>query len=421
MLQALDIPFVRQHFPMFRDPQNLSGHFFDSAAGSFPCIETIDALTEFYRTNKLQPGNRFSPSAAGMEKMLDSKDRWANALGVQSHELGFGPSTSQNTYVLANAFAQWLTKSDEVIVTNCDHESNNGAIRRAAEQAGAIVKEWQVDDVTGLLREEDLAKLLNANTKLVCFPHASNVTGQKTNAEKIIEMAHDVGALTLVDGVSFAPHAIPDVDALGADIYVFSLYKVYSVHLGIMVIRQATQERLPKQGHFFKDVIDVNERFVPAGPDHAQIAAAGGVIDYIEALAAHHMDTRLSENAGEDGTVRDACEFVSALWRQHEAELVSPLLDFFKNKQTARMLGSYESDTYRCPLVSFKPNVDSCEDFAHMMIDQGQLVSRGHFYSPRLLDAVGIDSKSGVIRISMAHYNSHEDVASLVRTLDSLL
>jgi selenocysteine lyase/cysteine desulfurase len=421
MSRTLDIPFVRQHFPMYHEPQNFSGHFFDSAAGSFPCTETIDALAGFYRNNKLQPGNPFSPSDAGMEKMLYSKHRWANALGVQTHEIGFGPSTSQNTYVLAHAFSQWLTKGDEVIVTNCDHESNTGAIRRAVEQAGATVREWQVDAATGLLLEEDLSKLLNASTKLVCFPHASNVTGQKTDAKKIIEMAHAVGALTLVDGVSFAPHAIPDVDALGADIYVFSLYKVYSVHLGIMVIRQATQERLPKQGHFFKDVIDVNERFVPAGPDHAQIAAAGGVIDYIETLAAHHGDANLSDSGGPDGTVRDACEFVSSLWRQHETELVRPLLDFFKNKNAARMLGSFDADTYRCPLVSFRPNVDSCADVAHMLIDQGQLVSHGHFYAPRLLDAVGIDSQSGVIRISMAHYNSHNDVAKLIQSLDSLL
>ncbi len=160
MEKHLDVQFVRQHFPAFNGETRVQGHFFESAGGSFPCQETIEALNSFYRHNKIQPGYGFPLSQDGMDKMLLSKQRWAEALGVKANEVGFGPSTSQNTYVLANAFRELLKPGDEVIVTNQDHESNTGAIRRAVETAGATLKEWQVDPQSGLLSIADLHNLL---------------------------------------------------------------------------------------------------------------------------------------------------------------------------------------------------------------------------------------------------------------------
>lgn len=412
-MPELDINFVRQHFPAFNGASKIDGHFFDSAAGSFPCQDTIDALTEFYTFNKVQPGNDFPASTQGMEKMLASKNRWAMALNVEPHELGFGPSTTQNIYVLAKAFSEFLNAGDEIIVTNQDHESNTGVMRRFCEANGIQVKQWQVDSVTGLLEPEKLAALITDKTRLICFPHASNIAGQKNDAEAIINLAKQKGVLTLVDGVSYVPHEIPDLDALGADIYVFSLYKVYSVHLGVMVVRAPLLEVLPRQGHFFKHGLDVNERLVPAGPDHAQIGAAGAVLDYVETLAAHH--------GGPVADLRQSCEFVSGLWRHHERVLVAPLLDALRQLQGVRVIGSFDADDYRCPLVSISPVNDSPADLVHMLCDQNILVSAGHYYAPGLLEGMGIDPDRGVVRFSMAHYNSDADVQMLISKLESLL
>ena len=406
----LDVRFVRQHFPGF---ESINGRFFDSAAGSLPCQETIDALHEFYSIYKVQPGNHYPTSATGMEKMRAAKHRWANALDVKPNELGFGPSTTQNIYVLAQAFRAMLKVGDEIVLTDQDHESNIGAMLRAAEAAGATVKWWSVDPESGLLNPDDLQTILSDKTRLICFPHASNITGQKNNARAIIAMAKAVGALTLVDGVSYAPHAIPDVEALGADIYVFSLYKVYSVHLGVMVVRESLLEQLPKQGHYFKDLLDVNERLVPAGPDHAQTAAASGVLDYIETLSAHHGGPVTSE--------REAAEYVSKLWLEHEQALVAPLLQCLDSAQSARLLGSATADEWRCPVVSFSALNDEPADLAHILCDQNILVSSSHYYAPRLLERVGLLPARGVVRFSMAHYNSSEDVDYLVDKLQSLL
>ena len=104
---------------------------------------------------------------------------------------------------------------------------------------------------------------------------------------EIARRAKAAGAVTVVDGVSYAPHGLPDVDALGADVYLFSLYKTYGPHQGLMVIRKPLLEALGNQGHYFNAAYP-RKRLVPAGPDHAQVAAARGIAEYFDAPDVHH-------------------------------------------------------------------------------------------------------------------------------------
>jgi selenocysteine lyase/cysteine desulfurase len=283
----LDLDFVRSNFPAFARPINDGQSFFENAGGSFACRQTIDALTEYYTDLKVQPYSEFESSRRAGELMDRSRERWAEALGVQAREVVFGPSTSANTYVLAHAFADVLEAGNEVIVTNQDHEANTGAIRRAAERLGCTVKEWTTDPETGLLDIDQFEALLSERTGLVTVPHASNIIGSENDVASVTRLAHGVGARVIVDGVSFAPHTIPDVGAIGADVYLFSLYKTYSVHQGLMVARAGLMAELPNQSHFFNDAV-ADKRLNPAGPDHAQVASAGAVLDYVEALHRHH-------------------------------------------------------------------------------------------------------------------------------------
>jgi selenocysteine lyase/cysteine desulfurase len=137
--------------------------------------------------------------------------------------VSFGPSTTQNTYVLAQAFGQMLKKGDAIVVTNQDHEANTGPWRRLADR-GIEVREWKIDRETGSLAIEALKALLDEKVKLVCFTHCSNVVAEINPVAEIAAMAHGVGAYVCVDGVSYAPHGLPNVGALGAEVYLFSAY-----------------------------------------------------------------------------------------------------------------------------------------------------------------------------------------------------
>ena len=144
----LDLEFVRQQFPAFAESSLARHAFFENAGGSYACAPVVSRLTEYYRRLKVQPYYAFPASTEAGEWMDAARVRLAEYLGVTAQEVHFGPSTSQNTYVLAQALRAVLKPGDEIIVTNQDHEANSGCWRRLAAQ-GVIVREWRVDPQTG--------------------------------------------------------------------------------------------------------------------------------------------------------------------------------------------------------------------------------------------------------------------------------
>src|SRR5690242_6681038 len=236
MSQTLDLDFVRSQFPAFAQPSLADKAFFENAGGSYPCEQVVSRLHEYYLRLKVQPYYAWDASTEAGEWMDASRIELARYLGVSSDEVHFGPSTSQNTYVLAQAFAKLLKPGDEVIVTDQDHEANTGVWRRLQSQ-GMVIKDWRVDPSTGALDVSRLEKLFTERTRLLAFPHASNVVAHINPVAQICAKARAAGVTTVVDGVSWAPHGLPDVQELGADVYLFSLYKTYGTHQGLMVTR----------------------------------------------------------------------------------------------------------------------------------------------------------------------------------------
>ncbi len=418
---ALDLEFVRSNFPAFGLADGSGAAFFENAGGSFACRQTIEALTDYYTTTKVQPYAAYPSSAAAGEQMDRSHRRWAEALGVATDEVQFGPSTSINTYVLAHAFADIIGPGDEVVVTNQDHEANTGAIRRMVEATGATLVEWRIDPATGLLDLDRYASLLTDRTRLVTAPHCSNIVGQENPIADVTRLAHERNARVIVDGVSFAPHTFPDVAALDADVYLFSLYKTYSVHQGLMVTRNGILDDLPNQGHFFNAELP-NKRLTPAGPDHAQEAAAGAVLDYVEDLAAHQRELTGAASSSGDG-LRADCDLVSGLWRDHETSLVQPVLDQLAESPKVRLLGPATTDhgLHRCPTIAFAPLEASPEAVAQALVDRGIKTSSGHYYAHRVLSGMDVDPDRGVVRVSWVHYTSPDDIALLQNAMADVL
>ncbi|MFW8592929.1 aminotransferase class V-fold PLP-dependent enzyme [Cribrihabitans neustonicus] len=408
-MTTLDLDFVRAQFPAFSQPCLEGQAFFENAGGSYTCRQVIDRLTRFYTQRKVQPYAPYEASRLAGAEMDEARSRLAALMGVETDELSFGPSTTQNTYVLAQAFRQHLNSGDAIIVTNQDHEANSGPWRRLAE-SGIEVREWQIDPQTGHLDPARLEALLDPKVRLVCFPHCSNVVGEINPVAEITAIAHAAGAYVCVDGVSYAPHGLPDVGALGADIYMFSAYKTYGPHQGVMVIRRGLGEVLPNQAHFF-NAGTLYKRFTPAGPDHAQVAASAGMADYFDALAAHHGCTDTAPSA------RGA--FVHDLMRKQEVSLLQPLLDAVKTRNGLRLLGPGEASC-RAPTVALALNRPA-EPVAAQLAEHGIMAGGGDFYAVRALHAMGIDPGEGVLRVSFTHYTAPQEVARLIEALDRVL
>jgi len=222
----LKTEFIRSQFPAFREPSLEGWAFFENAGGSYTCQQVIDRLLEFYTKTKVQPYYPFPASTEGGSKMDEAYSRLSAYLNVDEDEINFGPSTSQNIYVLAHALRPLWADNDEIILSCQDHEANAGAWRRL-ESEGIVIKEWHIDEKTGRLAVADLDDLISRRTKMIAFPHVSNVVAHINPVREITEVAHRAGAIAVVDGVSYAPHGLPDLGELGADIYLFSLYKTW--------------------------------------------------------------------------------------------------------------------------------------------------------------------------------------------------
>jgi selenocysteine lyase/cysteine desulfurase len=407
--RALDMDFVRAQFPAFSEPTLQGQALFENAGGSYACGAVIERLNEYYRRLKVQPYYLFAASTEAGEWMDASRVRLAAYLGVATDEVHFGPSTSQNTYVLGQAFRALLQPGDEVIVTNQDHEANSGAWRRLARY-GATIKQWGVDPSTGVLDPHQLEELLSERTRLVAFPHASNIVGHINPVAEITARVHAAGALAVVDGVSWAPHGLPDVRALGADIYLFSLYKTYGPHQGLMVLSPRLAQQLGNEGHYF-NANDVFKRLGPAGADHAQVAAARGIAEYFDRLDAHHYPG--APPSGAPGRVREAL-------RAAELPLLTRLLAFLEGRRDIRLLGPARA-AERAATVAFVPHDMEPRALAQRLAQRGYLIGYGHFYAVRLLEAMGVDPARGAARLSFVHYTSAVEVDGLIEALELAL
>lgn len=405
---TLDLNWVRDQFPAFAEAPLQGQAFFENAGGSYTCQPVIDRLMRFYHQRKVQPYAPYAASTLGGEEMDEAQRRLALMMGVETDEVSFGPSTTQNTYVLANAVRRWLGEGEAIIVTNQDHEANSGPWRRLAEE-GIEVREWQLNSETGSLEIEALEALLDEKVRLVVFPHCSNVVGEINDVPAITEVCHSTGAFVCVDGVSYAPHGIPDVGALGPDVYLFSAYKTYGPHQGIMAIRRAFGMLLPNQGHHFNSEM-LYKRFTPAGPDHAQVAACAGMADYAEALTEHH---------GGPAGARDGARFAHDLMRAHEIETMQPLLDYLSDKNSVRLVGGRDASK-RAPTIAVEL-AGNAEEAASKLAPHGVMAGGGDFYAQRPLSAMGIDPDKGVLRLSFVHYTSPSEVEQLMKALDQTL
>ncbi len=406
----LDLQFVRSQFPAFSEPSLKGWAFFENAGGSYPCKHFIDRLTDFYIKNKVQPYYPYPASKLAGEIMDASYERMSGYLNVDASEIHFGPSTTLNVYVLANALRPIWKDGDEIIVSCQDHEANAGAWRKLSVRGIKII-EWHVDSETGLLNTKDLEGLISGRTKMVAFPHCSNVIGHINPVKEISRIAHKHGTLSIVDGVAYAPHGFPDLKDLGADIYLFSLYKTFGPHLGLLFVNKELIGKMENQSHFFKEGITKN-MLTPAGPDHAQIGAVQGILDYFDAVYEHHFD--------DDATPSQRNRALNGLFREHERVLLERLLSFLASREDVRIVGPHTSED-RAPTVSIIPRNKTIDEVYATLTEHKLMLGKGDFYAVRPLMDMGIPRPPGVLRISFLHYTSMEEVDQLITGLRAAL
>ena len=363
-------------------------------------------------STKVQPYAEYPMSKTAGENMDRATELFAKMINAKKNEIIIGGSTSINLYVLSNALKKYISKGDEIIVTNQDHEANISPWRKL-KNIDAKISEWQIDKNTHELNTSDLEKIINDRTKILAVTHCSNIVGSINNLKKICEIAHKKNIIVIGDGVSYAPHGFPDVKELGVDFYTFSLYKTYGPHLALLYGREEILKDLPNQNHEFLEgqyPYTIN----PGGPNHEELVSLIGIYEYLDELYNHHFKKDNLE-------ILHKIKKINDLISKHEEYIANPLLKYISERDDLNLIGKKEiANKNRAPTIAFTSKNISSKNFSDFLVQNNIATRNDNFYAWRCLDALGIDRDDGVIRLSLVHYNSIEEVNKLIKILDKI-
>lgn len=404
---AFDVMLARAQFPALSGPWILM----DNAGGSQVPLQVADAVREYLLTKNVQLGGSYEVSKRAGEAVESGRRFVASWIGAEPDEIVFGNNSSQLLRMLALVLSARWEPGDEIIISQAEHEANAGCWEYL-EQFGMVIKTWEIDRDRLSFNLGQLSELLTERTKLIAVHHSSNILGNIMPLRDVVKLAKTAGALVCADGVGHVPHRLVDVKELGVDFYVFSAYKTFGPHVGVLYGRDELLFELPKWNHFFIEDDKVPDKFELGSGSYELAAGLAGLEKYFRALGRN-----LS------GPLRDVMGNVFKDVAQHEAKLSRNFLSYLATKRRVQVIGDADprlSDE-RLPIFSFVVEDADPEEIV-LAVDKARVGIRwGHFYAVRLLDALDLLQYKGVIRVSLVHYNTEAELARLKEVLDPLL
>lgn len=410
-MTQLNIPWIRQQFPGL----STDFAFFDNAGGTQVARQVGDNITDYLYHTNVQLGASYTISEQSGKRITESQSLWAQAINAQKkEEVVMGSSTTALVQNLARSLSQVMQAGDEVIVTNMDHEANIGPWMEM-QKSGVVIKVWKVNPNTFELDLEELENLMTPKTRLVAFTHVSNILGTINPVKEITRFVHDKNALVFVDGVAFAPHRAIDVRDWDVDFYVFSLYKVYGPHYSLLYGKYDFLKELPGINHFFIEKKDIPYKLQPGNVNYELTYGSTGIISYFKELYSQHFS-----DAGLE--LHDQMKKVFSLVAKHEEALAQPLIDWVNSRENLQLIGASTADKLvRVPTISFVIRNRKSSEIPPL-VDPHQIGIRwGDFYARRLIEALQLNKKDGVVRVSLVHYNTLEEVHKLMGVLEKVV
>ncbi|KAK0465638.1 pyridoxal phosphate-dependent transferase [Armillaria novae-zelandiae] len=409
---TLDVEKARSQFPALK-----SGFVFaDNAGGSQTAVGVADRVYDYLLNTNVQLGADYSVSVLSTQKVtIQAPEDAAKLINASSpDEIVFGSSSSANMENLARSLDADIHQGDEFILTG-EHEANNGPFKKLAGRTGAVVKYWNATPTSPnnpysvSLKLEDLLPLITARTRIIAFTACSNILGSIVPVKAIVKAARltaqEAGARKVeisIDCVAYAPHRLIDVRDWDIDYCVFSYYKVYGPHTSVLYVRA------PALSHSLSSILQIG------GPGYELVYGTTGVIPYLLSLTA-------------ENSLKASFEAIA----KHEQALVEPLLAYLthadQQARGVRVVGEEYPGLMRVPTISFVVVGERPMKSKNVVkiFDQkgGVGIRYGHFYAYTLVDGLQpkLDIDDGVVRISLVHYNTVEEVQRIIGILKEVL
>lgn len=405
----LDLDFVRSQFPGLERGWT----FFDNAGGSQILKGALECINTFLIEKNVQIGGSYAVSQDAARALYEARTAGMHLVNAtRPEEIVFGSSTTALLQNLARSMASQLVPGDEIIVTVSDHESNIGPWDRL-QASGIVLKFWPLNKKTLTLDLADLESLMGPRTKLVCVTHASNILGSINPVREIADFVHARNAKLCVDAVAYAPHRAVDVQAFDADYYVFSLYKTYGPHYALMYGKYELLLELDTLYHYFYGKDKVPGKLEPGNPNYELAYTTCAIVEYLAELGAR---------SGETGTTRRKIEAAfKAITRQEDA-LTEQLLSYLRSRNDCQIIGQPGNrDSQRVPTISFRFDGRDASEICKAVDEEHIAIRFGDFHSRRLAEYLDLTDYNGMLRVSMVHYNTIEEVNRLTAAFDRIL
>ncbi len=392
---------IRADFPaLARRHAGLPVAYFDGPGGTQVPRQVATAVADYLYNHNGNTHWSFPTSAETDELVASARTTFSDFLHCAPGEVVFGANMTTLAFHLSRALGASWGPGDEIVVTELDHHANVAPWRRLERERGVTVRVVRMDPTAGTLDETSLVRSVNAHTRLVAVGAASNAIGTVSDVARIADLARDAGALTFVDAVHSAPHALPDVRAMGCDFLVCSAYKFYGPHVGVMFGRRdllgsldvAKLEPAPDEAP---------ERIETGTANFEGIAGAAAAVDYLASLA-------------QGATRRARLETAFAGLHARGQALVSRLWDGLAAVNGVTLYGP-APDHPRTPTVAFTVRGVDPGDVAARLSERAVFASHGHFYAPTVVERLGVEA--GLVRAGCACYTTDADVDRLVESV----
>lgn len=385
--------------------------FLENAGGSQIPTMVADRISDYMLSTYVQLGAGYPLSREATRVVDDAHEFVRLLMNGSGGEAIFGPSTSALLRMLSDCYAPVLSPNSAIVVAQTGHEANVGPWKHL-QRLGFELRWWEMDPLSCTCSLQRLEGLLDDSVALVAFPHVSNLLGEIVDVAEITSMAHRFGARVVVDGVAYAPHRAIDVASWKVDWYAYSAYKVYGPHMAVLWGRSDALAELTGPNHFFIPDNEVPYKFEIGGPSHEGCAGLLGLRDYLAFLAGA---------PDPDALTRTHIESAFATMTGCELPLQARLIDYLNSRNDVRIIGPASAGKDRVGTVSFIHETKTSAEITAVVDRSGIGIRHGHMYAYHLCEAAGLDPDDGVVRVSLVHYNTPEEIERLVEVLDTAL
>lgn len=407
---TLDLAAIRRQFPaLSRSIRGRFPIFLDGPGGTQVPQRVIDAMVHYLANSNANHGGIFTTSHESDALLDQAHAAVADFVHAYSlDEIVFGANMTSLTFHISRSLARTWRRGDAVMVTRLDHDANIRPWVLAAQDVGAEVRFVDVHPETGTLDEADFARKLDGRVRLVALTCASNALGTMPDVQALVARAKAAGALTYLDAVHHAPHGPIDVQAWGCDFLVCSAYKFFGPHVGILWGRQALLDELtaykvrpaPTSGP---------GKWMTGTQNHEGIVGVSAAIDYLSSLG---------QGANRRARIASAMTTI----RAYETGLAWQLLSGLAERTCWRVWGwTAEDDLHRrAPTIAITHVEKNAHEVSAHLARHEIYTWSGNFYALELSERLGVEDRSGFVRLGLVHYNTAQEVDRLLACLDEV-